>query len=63
MMLALSPYVSGAPGSVFPGHDFRIWDVTIPGLVTVPAGLLGWLDSVTDPRRAAYRRRRELDTV
>ncbi|MFD7704363.1 transporter [Streptomyces caelestis] len=52
--LALSPYASGAPGSILPGHDFRIWDVTIPGLVTVPAGfLLGWLGSVTDPRRAA----------
>ncbi|MFC8370733.1 MULTISPECIES: transporter [unclassified Streptomyces] len=67
--LALSPYVSGAPGSIFPEYDFRIWDVTIPGLVTVPAGfLLGWLGSVTDPRRAAggvpgSERRRELDTV
>ncbi|EFL38420.1 sodium:solute symporter family transporter [Streptomyces griseoflavus] len=67
--LALSPYTSGTPGSLFPGHDFRIWDVTIPGLVTVPAGfLLGWLGSVTDPRRAAggvpgAGRRRELDTV
>ena len=50
--LALSPYASGAPGSIFPGHDFRVWDVTIPGLVTVPAGfLLGWLGSVTDRRR------------
>ncbi|MEV6617145.1 transporter [Streptomyces sp. NPDC051051] len=67
--LALSPYTSGTPESIFPGHDFRIWDVTIPGLVTVPAGfLLGWLGSVTDRRRAAggvpgSERRRELDTV
>ncbi|OSP42903.1 transporter, partial [Streptomyces sp. 13-12-16] len=68
--LALSPYVSGAPGSILPEYDFRIWDVTIPGLVTVPAGfLLGWLGSVTDPRRAAVdgvpgpEHRREPDTV
>ncbi|MFI2507245.1 transporter [Streptomyces sp. NPDC018972] len=68
--LALSPYASGTPGSIFPEHDFRIWDVTIPGLVTVPAGfLLGWLGSVTGPRRAAAggapdpERRREPDTV
>ncbi|WP_345579802.1 hypothetical protein [Streptomyces prasinosporus] len=28
--------------------------MTIPGLVTVPAGfLLGWLGSVTGPRRAS----------
>lgn len=52
--LALSPYVSGTPGAIFPGLDFRVWDVTIPGLVTAPAGfLLGWLGSVTDPRRMA----------
>ncbi|CAL9391873.1 sodium:solute symporter family transporter [Streptomyces sp. enrichment culture] len=51
--LGLSPYTSGTPESLFPGHDFRVWDVTIPGLVTVPAGfLLGWLGSVTDRRRA-----------
>jgi cation/acetate symporter len=50
--LAVSPYVSGAPGSVFPEHDFRIWDVTIPGLVTVPAGFLpGRLGSATVRRR------------
>ncbi|MEU1261730.1 transporter [Streptomyces cellulosae] len=50
--LAVSPYVSGAPGAILPGHDFRLWDVTIPGVVTVPAGfLLGWLGSVTDRRR------------
>ncbi|CAM5356626.1 cation acetate symporter [Streptomyces pilosus] len=67
--LALSPYVSGAPGSIFPERDFRIWDVTIPGLVTVPAAfLLGWLGSVTDPRRAAGGaagpgRREALDAV
>ncbi|MFI1420003.1 transporter [Streptomyces sp. NPDC020731] len=69
--LALSPYMSGTPGSIFPEHDFRVWDVTIPGLVTVPAGfLLGWLGSVTDPRRAAggaglrgSSHHREMDTV
>jgi cation/acetate symporter len=52
--LGLSPYTSGTPASIFPDQDFRIWDVTIPGLVTVPAGfLLGWLGSVTDRRRAS----------
>ncbi|WSB56989.1 hypothetical protein OIE90_25935 [Streptomyces cellulosae] len=50
--LAVSPYASGTPTSIWPGHDFRLWDVTIPGVVTVPAGfLLGWLGSVTDRRR------------
>ncbi|MFB8773338.1 sodium:solute symporter family transporter [Streptomyces broussonetiae] len=67
--LALSPYTSGTPESIFPEYDFRVWQVTIPGLLTAPAGfLLGWLGSVTDPRRAAGRvpatgRHRELDTV
>ncbi|MEV5016493.1 cation acetate symporter [Streptomyces sp. NPDC053780] len=67
--LALSPYASGTPASIFPGHDFRVWEVTIPGLVTVPAGfLLGWLGSVTDPRRAAGsgpapERHREMDAA
>ncbi|MBC7270765.1 MAG: transporter [Streptomyces sp.] len=67
--LALSPYTSGTPESIFPEYDFRVWQVTIPGLLTAPAGfLLGWLGSVTDPRRAADRvpatgRHRELDTV
>lgn len=56
--LALSPYTSGTPGSLFPGHDFKVWDVTIPGLVTAPAGfLLGWLGSVTDRRWPANGRR------
>lgn len=56
--LALSPYTSGTPGSLFPGHDFKVWDVTIPGLVTAPAGfLLGWLGSVTDRRRSSNGRR------
>lgn len=67
--LAVSPYVSGAPAAIFPDYDFKVWDVTIPGLVTVPAGfLLGWLGSVTDPRRGARRlsapeRHRELDAA
>jgi cation/acetate symporter len=67
--LALSPYASGAPESIFPDHDFKVWDVTVPGLVTAPAGfLLGWLGSVTDPRRTAGGvpgswRRKELDAV
>ncbi|MFC7511314.1 transporter [Streptomyces thermocarboxydus] len=29
--LAVSPYASGTPTSIWPGHDFRLWDVTIPG--------------------------------
>ncbi len=50
--LAVSPYASGVPGAIWPDRDFRLWDVTIPGLVTTPAGfLLGWLGSVTDRRR------------
>jgi cation/acetate symporter len=67
--LALSPYASGTPESIFPEYDFRVWDVTIPGLVTVPAGfLLGWLGSVTDPRRAGRgvpgpERQREMDAA
>ncbi|WP_371240520.1 sodium:solute symporter family transporter [Streptomyces pimonensis] len=67
--LALSPYASGAPGPVLPEHDFGVWDVTIPGLVTVPAGfLLGRLGGVTDPRRAGGgapgpEHRREPETV
>ncbi|MEV6110045.1 transporter [Streptomyces sp. NPDC051940] len=51
-LIAVSPYASGVPGAVFPGQDFRLWDVTAPAVVAGPAGfLLGWLGSVTDPQR------------
>ncbi|MFB7025766.1 MULTISPECIES: cation acetate symporter [unclassified Streptomyces] len=46
-LTAVSPLISGSPGAVFPDMDFQLTSLTVPGVVTVPAGFaLGWLGSV-----------------
>jgi cation/acetate symporter len=45
-LTAVSPLISGSPGAVFPDMDFQFTPLTVPGVVTVPAGFaLGWLGS------------------
>ncbi|MEV7125504.1 cation acetate symporter [Streptomyces sp. NPDC093260] len=47
-LVALSPVVSGSPGSLFPGVDFQFFPLDNPALVSVPLGFLaGWLGTVT----------------
>lgn len=46
-LTAVSPLISGGPAAVFPAMDFQLTPLTVPGVVTVPAGFaLGWLGSV-----------------
>ncbi|MFB7509370.1 solute symporter family protein [Streptomyces broussonetiae] len=47
-LVALSPVVSGSPGSLFPGADFQYFPLQNPGIVSIPLGFLaGWLGTVT----------------
>nr|WP_203634717.1 cation acetate symporter [Streptomyces sp. SID10815] len=47
-LVALSPVVSGSPGSLFPGVDFQFFPLDNPALVSVPLGFLaGWFGTVT----------------
>jgi cation/acetate symporter len=47
-LVALSPVVSGSPGSLFPGVDFQFFPLENPAVVSVPLGFLaGWLGTVT----------------
>ncbi|CAM5393361.1 Cation acetate symporter OS=Streptomyces alboniger OX=132473 GN=CP975_26890 PE=3 SV=1 [Streptomyces alboniger] len=48
VLVVLSPVVSGGPGSLFPGMDFRCFPLENPGLVSIPLGFLaGWFGTVT----------------
>ncbi|MFI5687478.1 cation acetate symporter [Streptomyces sp. NPDC051636] len=57
-LVALSPVVSGSPGSLFPDVDFQYFPLQNPGIVSIPLGFLaGWLGTVTSaeaPDEAGY---------
>ncbi|QNP67007.1 sodium:solute symporter family transporter [Streptomyces genisteinicus] len=38
VLMAVSPATSGIPTALFPGHDFHVFPLQTPGLVTIPAG-------------------------
>lgn len=51
-LLALSPTVSGTPGSLHPGADWAVFPLHSPALVSVPlAFLLAWTGTHLTPRR------------
>ncbi|WP_030563168.1 solute symporter family protein [Streptomyces aureocirculatus] len=53
VLVALSPVLSGSPGSLFPGMDFQYFPLENPGLVSIPLGFVaGWLGTVTSRDRA-----------
>jgi cation/acetate symporter len=53
VLVLLSPVVSGSPGSLLPGADFRLFPLENPGLVSIPLGFLaGWLGTVLSPEPA-----------
>ncbi len=55
VLIAFSPAVSGAPGSMFPNVDFSWFPWDSPAIVSVPVGFfLGWLGSVVKPDGDAY---------
>ncbi|OLO26057.1 transporter [Streptomyces sp. MNU77] len=59
LLTVFSPTVSGAPVALLPDMDFDWYPLQSPGLVSISgAFLLGWLGSVTAPRRAASHSRR-----
>ncbi|MGW2640392.1 solute symporter family protein [Streptomyces sp. NPDC001348] len=58
VLVALSPVLSGSPGSLFPDVDFQYFPLQNPGIVSIPLGFLaGWLGTVTSdevPDEAKY---------
>ncbi|OLF16053.1 solute symporter family protein [Actinophytocola xanthii] len=47
LLVLVSPVVSGAPTSLFPGLDFQLFPLTNPGLVSIPVSFLaGYLGTV-----------------
>ncbi|MFJ2241089.1 cation acetate symporter [Streptomyces sp. NPDC087859] len=58
-LMTLSPAVSGSPTALFSDHDFHLFPLQTPGLLTIPVGfLLGLLGrSRTHQARPAWGRR------
>ncbi|MFE0511951.1 transporter [Streptomyces sp. NPDC058964] len=51
LLTFFSPAISGTPFAVFPGAHFDWYPFQVPGLVSIPVGLLlGWLGSVIPPQ-------------
>ncbi|MFI6496097.1 cation acetate symporter [Nonomuraea typhae] len=47
IMVVFSPVVSGGKGALLKGVDFHIWELTNPGIVSIPLGFFcGWLGTV-----------------
>ncbi|MEV8569255.1 cation acetate symporter [Streptomyces sp. NPDC051322] len=66
VLVALSPVVSGSPGSLFPSVDFQFFPLENPGLVSIPLGFLaGWLGTVTsdEPPDAARHAETEVRSL
>ncbi|MFJ3666845.1 cation acetate symporter [Streptomyces sp. NPDC090106] len=55
-LMTLSPAVSGTPTALLPDHDFHLFPLQTPGLITIPAGFLLGLRgrTRTDGRRPAW---------
>jgi SSS family solute:Na+ symporter/cation/acetate symporter len=61
---AISPTVSGGPGTLFPHLDFAWSPLQSVGLVSIPGSfLLGWAGSIRGQRRAAIRDEVDQDAV
>ncbi|MGW1058665.1 solute symporter family protein [Micromonospora rubida] len=47
LLVFFSPVVSGAPTSMFPGHDWHWFPLSNPGILSIPFGFLcGWIGTV-----------------
>jgi cation/acetate symporter len=61
LLVFLSPVVSGAPTSVFPGLDFQLFPLTNPGLVSIPVSFLaGYLGTVLSKEQADEAKQKEM---
>jgi cation/acetate symporter len=70
ILIVFSPVVSGAPineatglsTSMIQGVDFHWWPLSNPGIVSIPlAFLLGWLGTITDPKREDAGKQSEME--
>jgi cation/acetate symporter len=70
ILIVFSPVVSGAPineatglsTSMIQGVDFHWWPLNNPGIVSIPlAFLLGWLGTITDPKREDAAKQSEME--
>jgi cation/acetate symporter len=53
LLVTLSPVVSGAPTSIFPGADFQLFPLSNPGIVSIPVSFLaGYLGTVFSKEKA-----------
>ena len=61
LLVFLSPVVSGAPTSVFPGVDFHLYPLTNPGIVSIPVSFLaGYLGTVFSKEQADEAKQKEM---
>ncbi|MBP1324967.1 cation/acetate symporter [Leucobacter exalbidus] len=63
LLIAFSPVVSGDEASMLgAGVDFAIFPLKNPGIISIPLGfLLGWIGSLTDPRRESKKLAAEME--
>ncbi|MBP6684046.1 MAG: cation acetate symporter [Leucobacter sp.] len=63
LLIAFSPVVSGNETAMLgAGVDFAIFPLKNPGIVSIPLGFfLGWLGSVTDPKRESKKLAAEME--
>ena len=63
LLIAFSPVVSGDETSMLgAGIDFAIFPLKNPGIVSIPLGFfLGWIGSVTDPKRESKKLAAEME--
>lgn len=63
LLIAFSPVVSGDTTSMLgDGVDFAVFPLKNPGIVSIPLGFfLGWLGSMTDPRRESKKLAAEME--
>jgi len=61
-LVLISPVLSGAETSLFPGSDWAIFPLSNPGIVSIPFGfLMGFLGTVTSTEPATQERYAELE--
>ncbi|HEX2129998.1 MAG TPA: cation acetate symporter [Actinophytocola sp.] len=62
LLVFVSPVVSGAPTSIFPGVDFQLFPLTNPGLVSIPISFLaGYLGTVLSREKADPAKQAEME--